>query len=103
MITPELWNILKSACGPIANGSFFPYLISKPDTSQLEAASNWCFFSNVFGNLDSSGSESMLYLNEKDAVSSVSNVNTTGTGFAIESNNSEVNSNGSTYLYWAQK
>ena len=45
----------------------------------------------------------MLYLNEKDAVSSVSNVNTTGTGFAIESNDSEVNSNGSTYLYWAQK
>lgn len=90
-----------SSSGPtISDPGFTPRLLV---IKKLEANSNWCFFSNVFGNFDSSGSDSILYLNEKDAVAGVSYVNTTGTGFAIESNNSEVNSNGSTYVYWAQK
>ena len=90
-----------NSSGPtITDPGFTPRLLV---IKKLESNSNWCFFSNVFGDFDGSGSDTILYLNEKDEKATVTYVNTTGTGFAIESNNSEVNSNGSTYLYWACK
>ncbi len=90
-----------SSSGPtITDPGFTPRLLV---IKKLESDSNWCFFSNVFGNLDSSGSDTILYLNEKDVVAGVTYVNTTNTGFAIESSNSEVNSNGGTYVYWVCK
>ena len=90
-----------NSSGPtITDPGFTPRLLV---IKKLESNSNWCFFSNVFGDFDGSGSDTILYLNEKDEKATVTYVNTTGTGFAIESNNSEVNSNGGTYLYWACK
>ena len=71
---------------------------------KLEANSSWCMFENTYLDFDGSGNELMMFIDDDATKPEEQNfVNTTGDGFSVVNSNSKVNSNGSTYLYWAHK
>lgn len=90
-----------SNSGPSITLGFVPrWLVIK----KLEANSHWCMFENTYLDLDGSGNELMMFIDDDATKAEEQNfVNTTGNGFNLVDNDSKVNSNNSTYLYWAHK